>query len=210
MKALSISGKKRENVGKVNTKMLRKEGHIPCELYGGKENIHFSAPINDFRHLIYTPHVFLVDLDIDGDSHRAIVKEIQFHPVSDKVLHIDFMEIFAGTPVIISIPIKVEGLSEGVKQGGKLTLEHRRLKVKALPKDLPDELLVNVTKLTLGKTIKVGNLKFENIELLDPKNSVVVSVKVTRAAKSISGDGEGEEGDGEAGGAAEGAEETNE
>lgn len=208
MKALSISGKKRENVGKVNTKMLRKAGQIPCELYGGKENIHFSAPINDFRHLIYTPHVFLVDLDIDGTAHSAIVKEIQFHPVSDKVLHIDFMEIFPGTPVIISIPVKVEGLSEGVKQGGKLTLEHRRLKVKALPKDLPDELLVNVTKLTLGKTIKVGNLKFENIELLDPKNSVVVSVKVTRAAKSITGEGEGEEGEGE--GEAAAVEETKE
>lgn len=178
--------------------MLRKEGEIICVLYGGEENIHFSAPINDFRHLIYTPHVFLVELDIDGRQHQAIVKDIQFHPVSDKVLHIDFMEIFAGSPVTISIPIKITGLSEGVKQGGKLTLEHRKLKVKALAKDLPDELKVDVTKLTLGKSIKVGALNFENLELLDVKNSVVVSVKLTRTAKGMTGEEDEEEGEGEA------------
>ena len=196
MNSISISGKKRVDVGKVNTKKLRKEGEIPCVLYGGEEVIHFSAPINDFRHLIYTPHVYLVDLEIDGSAHRAILKDIQYHPVTDSILHIDFMEIFTGKPVIIKVPVKITGFAEGVKAGGKLTLEHRRLTVKALPKDLPDDLTIDVTNLGLGKTIKVGELSYENFELLDPKNYVVVSVKLTRAARGMSEE-EGEEGQGE-------------
>ena len=197
MKSISISAKRRENLGKVDTKKVRKEGNIPCVMYGGEEVIHFSAPVNDFRHLIYTPNVYLVDLDIDGVSHRAIIKDIQFHPVSDKVLHIDFMEIFAGKPVEIAVPVKVTGFAEGVKAGGKLTLQTRRLRVKALPKDLPDDVTIDVTELTLGKSIKIGELDFENLELLDPKNSVVVSVKLTRAARGMADDeeeGEGGEG----------------
>ncbi len=207
MKTIAISGKSRENVGKLNTKMLRKMDHVPCVMYGGEEVAHFSAPTNDFRHLVYTPHVYLVDLEIDGKKHMAILKDIQFHPVTDKILHIDFLEIFEGKHVNIAVPVQLHGLAEGVKQGGKQTLEHRRLKVRALPKDLPDQLDIDVTNLFLGKSIKVGELTFDNLELLDPKNYVVVSVKLTRAARGMADDDE-EEAEGE--GASEDTQEATE
>lgn len=185
MKTIEIVTSERKVVGKKETKNLRKNGNVPCVIYGGEKVIHFYAHKNDFRHLIYTPNVYIVDLKIDDKECRAIMQDIQFHPVTDKILHIDFYEIFAGKNMIISIPVKLHGLSIGVKEGGKLALETRKLKVKALPKNLPDFLDVDVTNLELGKTIKIRDLSYENLELLDLKNSVVCSVKLTRVAKSM-------------------------
>ena len=197
MKTIEIVTTERKSLGKKETKKLRKEGNVPCVIYGGEKVTHFYAHKNDFRHLVYTPNVYLVNLKIDGKECRAIMQDIQYHPVTDEILHIDFYEIFVGKEVIIKIPVKLNGLSIGVKEGGKLALETRKLRVKALPKNLPDILNVDVTELKLEKTIKVGDLSFEDLELLDFKNSVVCSVKLTRVAKSLDEETEGEETEGE-------------
>lgn len=205
MKTFELKGSVREDLGKKSTKQLRKQGLIPCVLYGGEKPIHFSAPINDFRHLIYTPHVFIVNLDLNGEQHMALLKDLQFHPTSDAILHIDFLQIFPGTPTVIGIPVATKGFAKGVQAGGKLKIEMRRLKVKALPKDMPDLLTLDVTKIGLGQSLKVRQLKFENLELLDPPGAVVVSVKLTRAAKGAAAAAEEEAEEG-----AEEGEDTNE
>ena len=209
MKTVTIKGNVRENVGKTNTKMLRKNNNIPCVLYGAGETVHFSAHENEMRKLVYTNHVFLVELEIDGKNYLAYQKDIQFHPVSDKILHMDFYQITEGKPIVIKVPVVLHGLAKGVKEGGKLALEHRRLSVKALSKDLPDQLDIDITELTLGKTIKVGELNFENLQLIDPKNWVVASVRLTRIARGMAA-GEDEleaEAEGEAAESEEGSEE---
>jgi large subunit ribosomal protein L25 len=186
MKSLEIKCSLRESVGKKNSKKSRKQGMIPCVLYGGDENIHFQAPENDFRHLVYTPSAFLVNLNISGKKYKCVLHELQFHPVTDKVLHMDFYQVFDDKPVSIHIPVQLNGVPEGVKQGGKLALEARRLKARALPADLPDVLVVDVTQVGLGKSVKVADLKFPGIQLLDSPNTVIASVKLTRAARGVS------------------------
>ncbi len=200
MKSVELQGVVREATGKKNSKQLRREEKVPCVLYGGEKNIHFSVLSKDLRDLVYTPHVYLVDLSLDGKAHKAIVKDLQFHPVTDAILHIDFLEIFEDKAVEISVPVTLNGLAIGVKAGGKLQTLNRKLKVKALPKYLPDTLDVDVTKLALGKSIKVGDVSFENIEILNSNNTVIASVKLTRAAKGMAGAeaAEGEEGEEEA------------
>ena len=183
MKTFELKGSLRKNVGKKDTRALRAEAKVPCVLYGGKENLHFAVAESDFRHLIYTPHVYIVDLDIDGKKVQAVVKDIQFHPVQEQILHVDFLEIFDDKKIDIAIPVETYGLAEGVKMGGKLQVAYRRLKVRGLKKDLPDTLKVDVSGIKLGSSIKVGQLSFDNLELLDAKNAVVASVKLTRAAK---------------------------
>ncbi len=197
MKTIEIKGFKRETVGKKATKQLRKDGSVPCVLYGGKEVVHFHAPVNEFNHLFYTPNVYIVNIDIDGKKYSTILKDSQFHPVSDKPLHVDFLEIDNKKPVTIEIPVKIEGFAIGVQSGGKLVLEKRKLTVKGLVKDLPDQLVINVEPLEIGKTIKIGGLSFDNVELLDTQNAVVVAVRLTRAARAEQGEvlGEGEEGE---------------
>ena len=197
MKTFDLKGSVRQDLGKKATKQVRKNEQIPCVLYGGEKNIHFAAPINDFRHLIYTPHVYIVNLDIDGTTCQAIMKDIQFHPVSDAILHIDFLQVSGKEPVNIHIPVVTKGFAKGVQEGGKLKIEMRRLKVRALPQDLPDELTIDVTNITLGQSLKVRELSFDNLELLDPKNSVVVSVKLTRVAKGMAAASDEEEVEGE-------------
>ena len=204
MKTVTIKGNVRENVGKVNTKMLRKNNNIPCVLYGAGETLHFAAHENEMRKLVYTNHVFLVNLEIDGKTYLAYQKDIQFHPVTDKILHMDFYQITEGKPIVVKVPVVLHGLAVGVKEGGKLALEHRRLSVKALSKDLPDQLDIDITNLSLGKTIKVGDLDFENLQLIDPKNWVVASVRLTRVARGMAA-GEDEE-EAQEGEAAEGTE----
>ncbi len=207
MKTITIKGNVRENVGKINTKMLRKNNNIPCVLYGGGETVHFSAHENEMRNLVYTNHVYLINLEIDGKSYLATQKDIQFHPVSDKILHMDFYQITEGKPIVIKVPVVLHGLAKGVQEGGKLALEHRRLSVKALSKDLPDQLDIDISELTLGKTIKVGELSFENLQLIDPKNWVVASVRLTRISRGMAAgedELEAEEGAEGAEGAAEG------
>ena len=164
-------------------KAIRKNNGVPCVLYGGKEIVHFTVPAEGLRNLVYTPHIYVVDLDIDGKKVNAIMKDIQFHPVKDNILHVDFYEIDEAKPIVMEIPVQLQGLAEGVKAGGKLALQIRKLKVKALYNLIPEKLIVNVSHLGLGKTIKVGELNFENLELLNAKEAVVCAVKLTRAAR---------------------------
>lgn len=184
MQKIEIKAVKRENLGKTATKLLRKSEQVPCVLYGGAEIVHFYSSQKEFKKLVHTPNVYLVTINVDGSSFNAIIKDLQFHPVSDQILHADFLQIFEDKPLTIEIPVKLEGVSEGVKAGGKLQLEQRKLRVKGLAKHIPDELIVNINELGLGKGIQVGNLEYPKLELLNAKNSVVVSVKLTRAARA--------------------------
>ncbi len=193
MKSIEIKGSFRKEVGKKATRELRKDDQVPCVLYGGEKVMHFSAESKIFRHLVYTPNVYLVTLDIEGTKVQAIMKDIDFHSVTDAILHIDFLQIFDDKKLNIAIPVKLNGLALGVQEGGKLMLKQRKLKVRGFAKDLPDTLDVDITEMTLGKSKKVSELTFENLELLDPKNSVVATVRLTRSAMSAQ-DGELEEG----------------
>lgn len=206
MESFEIKGNKRDKLGKSNSKSLRKDGNVPCVLYGGKESIHFHVMDNSILNLVYTPKVYIVKLDINGKKYDAIIKDIQFHPVTDKVNHIDFFEIDMNKPINIGLPVKTFGDSEGIKQGGKLHIHSHRLLVKGLIKDFPDTLDIDISNLALGKSLKVGEVSFDNLELLDPKDNVVCSVKLTRVSKADLGE-ELEEGEEEAEeGAEEGAE----
>jgi large subunit ribosomal protein L25 len=180
MKALTISGSLRENVGKKDAKMHRKEAKVPCVLYGGKDQVHFVATEKDFKKLIFTPEIFIVNLKISGKEYNAILQDIQYHPVTDSILHIDFMEIFDDKPVIISVPVNFTGVAPGVLKGGKLIRKIRKLKIKALPQYLPDDIQVDISELNIAGTIKVGDLVRENIQFLDPLSSVVVTIVSTR------------------------------
>ena len=214
MKTIKLSVEKRKDLGKKATRELRQKGNVPCVMYAGPEVIHFHTHENDFRHLVYTPNVYLVELDIDGKAHKAVMQDIQFHPVTDKIVHIDFYEIFDDKPVIISVPIDLEGSAKGVKEGGKARLRRRSLKVRGLPKHLPDRLPVDISDVGIGEVIKVGDLTFDNLELLDPHRSMIYSVVSSRVALAgmtldepeTEGE-EGEEAEGEAAEGEEGAEE---
>jgi large subunit ribosomal protein L25 len=185
MKTFHLEGSERANTGKKAAKTCRKGSLIPCVLYGGDEVIHFTVSKDGIRKLVYTPEIHIVHLNIDGQVYTAILKELQFHPVSDALLHVDFLQIFENKPVVIEIPVALEGLAEGVKAGGKLSLEMRKLKVKGLYSNFPEKLVINIEKLGLGKTIQIGNLSFENLELLNAKDNVVAAVKLTRAARGV-------------------------
>lgn len=183
MKTFELKGKVREGLGKKATKAVRIDNSVPCVLYGGEGNIHFTATDSDLRKLIYTPEVFLVDLDVDGTKCKAIMKDLQFHPVTDKVLHIDFLQVSDNKPVVVEIPVKLTGLAEGVRAGGKLSLEMRKLKVKGIYTQIPENITLDVTSLGLGKTVQVGAVSVENLEILNAKNAVIAQVKLTRAAR---------------------------
>jgi len=183
MKVYELKGSLRKELGKKATKATRADESVPCVLYGGTDNVHFSALAADLRKLIYSPDVFVVDLDVEGKTCKAIMKDLQFHPVSDKVLHIDFLEVSDNKPVVVEIPVQLNGLAEGVKAGGKLALEMRKLRVKGLYANFPEKISIDVTNLGLGKSIQVGALKFDNFEILNAKNAVVAQVKLTRAAR---------------------------
>jgi large subunit ribosomal protein L25 len=183
MKTFELKGTERTDLGKKATKVVRVSESVPCVLYGGEKNIHFTATASDLRKLIYTPDVYVVNLEIDGKKCKAVMKALQFHPVSDKALHIDFLEVFETKPVIIEIPVKLIGLAEGVKAGGKLALQMRKLKVKGIYTQIPEHITVDVTSLGLGKTIQVDAVSVENLEILNAKNAVVAQVKLTRAAR---------------------------
>lgn len=187
MKTFRLSGELRESTGKKAAKTFRAAGKVPCVLYGKGENVHFTAESKGFKNLIYTPNSYIVELDIDGKQETAIVKDLQFHPVSDEVLHVDFARVNTEDPIVIEIPVKTEGLAKGVKAGGKLQISSRRLKVKGLMESLPDVLNVNVADLGLGKSILVGDLAYENIELVNSPKAVVAQVKLTRAARAAEG-----------------------
>ncbi len=185
MKTLALSGSKRTEIGKKATKALRVNEQIPCVLYNNEgENVHFVVTKDSVRSLIYTPEVYIVELNVDGDKVMAIKKDIQYHPVTDEILHIDFLPVTEKKPVVMEIPVKVFGLPKGVKQGGRLIVEMRYLKARAIYTNLPDTLDIDVTALELGNTIQVKALSFDNIEILNSLNAVVASVKLTRAARA--------------------------
>ena len=190
MKSIEIKGSLRTETGKKATRDLRNSNNVPCVLYGLQKDenglpvaTHFTVTVDGLRNLVYTPHIYVVELNIDGTVHTAIMKDIQFHPVKDTILHVDFLEINEASPIVMNVPVQLEGLAEGVKAGGKLALQVRKLKVKALYNVIPERLVINVTNLGLGKTIKVGELKYEGLELLNAKEAVVCAVKLTRAAR---------------------------
>ena len=183
MKSIAISGSSRTEVGKKATNALRYAGLVPCNLYGvEKEAKAFSVTVESLRKLVYTPDIHIVDLTIDGKTVKAIMKDIQFHPVKDTILHVDFYQVTEDKPIVMAVPVKLEGLADGVRAGGKLVQVQRYLKVKAVYNAIPEILTVDVTSLGLGKSIKVGELSFEGLELVTVKESLVASVKTTRAS----------------------------
>ena len=190
MKSIEIKGSLRTETGKKATHSLRQNNGVPCVLYGMQKDengnqvaTHFTVTVDGLRKLVYTPHIYVVDLNIDGKIVNAIMKDIQFHPVTDAILHVDFLHINEENPIVMEVPVQLEGLAEGVKAGGKLTLQMRKLKVKALYNAIPEKLIINVSHLGLGKTVKVGELSYEGLELLNAKEAVVCAVKLTRAAR---------------------------
>jgi len=183
MKTIEIKGSLRTELGKKSSKQTRKAGNVPGVIYGKEKNIHFQAHELTFKNLVYTPEAHLVDLIIDDIKYKATLKEIQFHPVTDKIIHVDFMEVFDDKPMTINIPIKVTGDSVGVIAGGKLSIRKRNLKVKGLPNDLPEFLLIDITDLKIHESVKVGDLSFDKIELLDPKKLMVLTIATSRVAQ---------------------------
>ena len=182
MKSITIKGSERESVGKVATKALRNAGAVPCVLYGGSQPVHFSADERAFKSLVYTPNAHTVVIELEGKSFNAILQDIQVHPVTDKILHIDFFQLFDDKEITMEVPVKVVGVSPGVLLGGVLRLNTRRLKVKALPKNLPDFIDADISPLEMGNKLYVTKLVSDNYKLLHPDNTVVAQVRISRAA----------------------------
>ena len=206
MKTLAISVKERQNVGKSNTRALRNQGNVPCVLYGGEKQVTFYAHENDFRKLVYTPDTFVVELDIDGSKVRAIMQDIQFHPVTDKILHIDFLEVFDSKPITVSIPVILEGVAAGVRNGGNLMFRRSKIITKGLVANLPDAITLNVEHLKIGMFTYIKDIEMEGCEFLAPANSVVVGVKMARGAVETEEEEEGAEAAAEEGAEAPAAE----
>ncbi len=182
MKSIEIKAVSRDHFGKKSSNSLRAENNVPCVMYGGEKNLHFYAHENAFRKLVYTPEVYLVNLNIDGKNYNAVMKDLQFHPVSDKLLHIDFIQVIENKPVTINIPIKITGVSPGVKAGGKLRIKRRSLRVKGMAEYLPDHLNIDISKLQIGQSIKIGDLSYDKLEIIDNKRAMVASVAVSRVS----------------------------
>lgn len=183
MKTIAVKAVKRDDFGKKAAKAVRREGRIPCVVCGNGETVAFSVDPVEIKSLIYTPNSYIVELDFDGRKEQAVLREAQFHPVREEILHLDFYRIAAGKPVSIAIPVRLTGNAEGVKVGGKLTLSARKLTVSALVENLPDEITVDVTELGVGKTIFVGDLQVENLKFVTPATTAVCAVRVTRASR---------------------------
>jgi large subunit ribosomal protein L25 len=212
MRTIEINAQPRKKTGKSETKKLRNEGNVPCVMYGGEETLHFYSQENNFNELVYTPNVYIITININGAKHKAVLKDIQFHPVTDKISHIDFIEVSEDKPVTVIVPVNLTGDSVGLKAGGKLRLKRRRLVIKGKIDALPDRLDIDITDLDVGQTIKVSELSYDGIEILDPPRAMVVAVISSRLAmkgmeipetveEEAEAEAEGEE-------AAEGAEES--
>ncbi|MCB9426453.1 MAG: 50S ribosomal protein L25/general stress protein Ctc [Flavobacteriales bacterium] len=183
MKSITINGSERENVGKAAVRAVRDAGMVPCVLYGGKQPVHFKADEKAFSKLVYTPNAHTVIIELEGGKKfNAILQDIQFHPVSDKILHIDFYELNDTKEVIIEVPVKVEGTSPGVLSGGVLNLNLRKLKVKALPANLPDFVVANISELNMGNKLYVTQVDTPDFKILHPDNTVICQVRISRAA----------------------------
>jgi len=192
MKSITINGSKRESVGKVATKALRNAGRVPCVLYGGGEPLHFSAPELGFSKLVYTPNAHMVVIKLeDGSKINAILQDIQFHPVSDKILHVDFYQLFDNKEISMDIPVRLQGAAPGVlNSGGVLSLNKRKLRVRALPGDLPDVIIADISKLRLGNKLYTSELPAEKYSILHPDNTVVCQVRTSRTSVADKGDDE--------------------
>ncbi len=199
MKEINVTGQKRNDTGKKASKLLRKEGLIPCNIYGEKQGengapvaMSFTCPMNELRKVIYTPHIYVVNLNIDGENHKAILKELQFHPVTDALLHVDVYEINENKPITIGIPVKLTGLAQGIRDGGRMNLSIRKINVTAKYQDIPETLDIDVTELRIGKSIKVGDLSFDGLEMATGKEVIVCSIKATRKSNANAQNAENE------------------
>jgi len=193
MKTVSLSGALRADVGKKDAKKSRKEGNIPCVIYGGESQIHFTLPELKVDKIIFTPEVFILNITVDGKEYKTILQDIQYHPVTDKVLHADFLEIKEGKPIIVGLPIKFTGIAPGVAKGGKLQVKYRKLRVKGNIDNMPEFIEIDVSKLDIANSIKVRDLKLDNLQVMETASAVVVQVKMARGAAASSGEEEGEE-----------------
>jgi large subunit ribosomal protein L25 len=185
MKTLTLEGSVRKDLGKKNAQELRRQGLVPCNLYGGKENLNFTAPYNSFLKIIYNPDFFKVQVTVDGKQYDTLIKEVQFNPVTDRINHIDFLELVPGKKVNAEIPLKFVGQSEGVKDGGKFVQKMRKLKVKATPENLTEVIEVNIESLQMGKSVYVRDIQTNNIEIVNSPEIPVATVEVPRAAKAV-------------------------
>ena len=182
MKSITIQGTKRESVGKKSTKALRDAELVPCVVYGGAETLNFSAEERSFKGLVYTPDAHTVSIEVDGQTIPAVLQDIQFHPITDKILHADFYQLADDKPVVMEVPVRLTGRAKGVVSGGALRQSFRKLKLKALPANLPDEIVVDVTPLKIGNKLYVGDIKTDGFSFMQPDNAVVVAVKMSRTA----------------------------
>ena len=182
MKSVSISGSLRENVGKKDAKAQRNQGMIPCVIYGGKEQKMFVVDERQFKNLIYTPEVRYAEVNIDGDVRKAIIQETQFHPISDKLLHVDFLEVVDGKPITIELPLKITGTSPGVLKGGQLKKRVRKLKVRGLLENIPEEITADISSMEINDMTKISDIHIDNLEIVDNPNKVILSVVPTRGS----------------------------
>ncbi|HCC72091.1 MAG TPA: 50S ribosomal protein L25 [Bacteroidales bacterium] len=206
MKTLEIIAEQRTQTGKKETRKIRNEGNVPCVMYGGEKIYHFYSHENNFKELVYTPNVYIISLDINNKKYKAVLKDIQFHPITDRINHIDFMEVSDDKPVTITMPVNLTGESVGLKAGGKLRLKRRRMTVKGNIDVLPDKIDIDITDLDIGQTIKVHELNYDGIEILDPPRAMVVAVissrlamkgmEITEEVEEVEGEVEGEEPEG--------------
>ncbi|MFY7670541.1 50S ribosomal protein L25/general stress protein Ctc [Tenacibaculum sp. MEBiC06402] len=191
MQSITINGSQRESVGKSATKALRNAGQVPCVLYGGDKPVHFSADEKAFKSLVYTPNVYTASIEVDGQTYAAVLQDIQFHPVTDRILHIDFYQLFEDKAVTMEIPVRLVGNSKGVMIGGALRHNMRKLKVKALPANLPDFIEADITELEIGNKLYVTELANDNYTFLHPDNTVVAQVRMSRNAAKAAAEAEG-------------------
>ena len=195
MKEINVTGQKRADLGKKASKEIRKQGLVPCNIYGEKKDANgvpeafsFAAPFSELRKIIYTPHIYVIDLNIEGEHHTAILKEIQFHPVTDAPLHVDFFEVNDQKPITMGVPVKLVGLAQGVRDGGRMNLTMRKINITAPYQQIPEHLDIDVTALKIGKSIKVGELSYEGLEIATSKDVIVCSIKMTRQSQQATDD----------------------
>lgn len=180
MKTIELKGTKRKDTGKKHSRKLRMEEKVPCVMYGGKETIHFSMPELNFKDIVYTPNVYFLKIDIGGDIHNAVIRDLQFHPVTDKIVHADFKEFDLDQLVIINIPVRIVGESVGLKAGGRLRIRRRHLKVRGLAKDFPEFIEIDITEFDIGHTIRIEDIEFEGLEFLDSSGAMIISIVSAR------------------------------
>ena len=197
MKTVSLSGSLRENVGKKDAKKHRREGNIPCVIYGGEKQIHFTTNEIKFDKIIFSPDVFLISIDIDGKKYQTMLQDVQYHPVTDKVLHADFLELIPGKEISIGIPVDLVGISAGVMAGGQMIKKMHKVRMKGLIENIPEKVEVDITKLTIGGSVKIQDITMDNLTMLDPPNSVIVRVKMSRTVIEDEVDDEDEDEEGE-------------